>query len=82
VHTAAETAVGLGWLQPLLDPKKPWSPLKPPSIFEKKRRRRRKKEGRVEEISPALINSRFATVCIPITPIPLISPHVAIIPAK
>jgi len=58
----AEAAVGLGGLQPPLDPKTPWSPpLAPPSFWRRKDEEEGEEEERKEEISPPLRISGFAT---------------------
>jgi len=58
----AKAAVGLGGLQPLLDPKTPWSPLLAPLHFgeEKMRKKERKKRGK-KKSAHLLRISGFAT---------------------
>ena len=52
-HAVAEAAVGLGGLQPPLDPKTPWSP---PSFWRRKDEEEGEEEERKEEISPPFKN--------------------------
>ena len=57
LQTVAEAAVGLGGLQPPLDPKTQWSPsLAPPSFWRRKDEEEGEEEERKEEISPPFKN--------------------------